>query len=277
MPNMMNRFKFLSPAQVKENLKVKKTTILAVIMAVLAVSGMTMSANAQNPGAAPNPNAQPGAAAQKPAVPFMIVDLAAIMESHPALQLKTKEFEQKIQGIAKTFDDARKKIQEDYEAQKKAYAPSSAQFTQATEDFTKKMMLSEADAKLQGEKLKKEELELQYQFYAEIRDMIAEFATHNNVGVVFLYRSPQNALSALDQQLQVAKATNPNMPASLPVETTKGLEMSLMNQGTNAIFVNPQYDMTRAILQMVQRKYQNMSPQAGGQQIANPNAGGAPR
>ena len=220
--------------------------ILAAICAVFVIS-MT-SASAQQQG-------QP--AANQPAIPFMVVDFAALADFHPMLQQDMKQFSQRVSSVQQQLVAERDRIKKTYDDKTAAYSANSQEFNTATEQFTLQMSQSEGTAKIQIEKLKKEELEIQYKYFDQIRGMIRQFASHYNVGVVFLYRSPENAINAMkDQHMKLISAgTNPNIPKTLPDDLLKNTEIEVLSQGGNAIYVNPQYDMTQSIKEMIQRQY----------------------
>lgn len=224
----------------------KKTMILAAICAVFVISATSVSAQ----------NAQPQ---NKQPIPFMVVDFAALVDSHPMLQQEIKQFSQRVSGVQQQLVAERERIKKTYEDKTAAYSANSPEFNAATEQFTLQMSQSEGTAKIQIEKLKKEELEIQYRYFDQIRGLIRQFANDYNVGVVFLYRSPENAINALkEQHLKLVSAgTNPNVPKTLPDELLKNAELEVLSQGGNAIYVNPSYDMTPHIRAMIQRQNPN--------------------
>ncbi|MDR1960427.1 MAG: hypothetical protein LBQ54_15550 [Planctomycetaceae bacterium] len=237
----------------------KKMLTLTAIFAVIATLGLSHFAAAQAP--------QPPVQQTKAPIPFMIVDLVALMESHPMRQTEFKSFEKEVSDAQQVIIARRNQIKQEHEAAMKSYAPSSPQFQQAAEKATKETMASEAEARILSEKFKKRDLEIQYKYFREIRQCISDFAKHNNVGVVFLYRSPENAVNILNKQQQLISATNKAAPTQLSEEDIRELEIGL-TQGNNPIYVNSTYDMTENIRQMILRNYPAMATAPNGQ----PNA-----
>jgi len=214
---------------------------LGAFLASGTLTSVLMAQGAPGAGVQPTQNAaNPQPQANKPIIAVVAVDYLYLMDIHPQLFAERNALNQQFKATGELFRKEYEKLQ-NMQREIDVITPGTQEYSVKMEAARKFKSDVDLRAIKDQEEFQIKGLNIEYQAYQEIKNMVERYAVANNILVVI-------------NHVDIARR--------LPEEKTVDIKELELTQMSTVVWVNPLYDITQAIENWLNDTYEKKGFQA---------------
>jgi outer membrane protein len=186
---------------------------LAPLIIAVALCGLLVPAQAQQPPAAPAPAATPASPAAPPGLNVLVVDIQSLLQNSKSAKMVRQQIEQKRTEFQKEMSHQEDQLRQEHDAlQRQQASLSAAVFNQKGREFQQK--LNEFDKSMQGKRqiLEKANADALQKINEAMLKIIAEIAKARKANLVFV----RSELVLFDQTFEITDEVLRKLDEELP-------------------------------------------------------------